>query len=502
MIAFTIRKDVPTNIKTDLLKYEDPQISSLKEDWNNFKSPVEQLQYLAEQILLAKYTNEMNDGHSEECVEYLNSLEGFLNIVPEDHPNFSQDKLKAYASALKNFYYDKPFDALELYLLLSDVFLGQGTTLSKGFYGTYLGMHAKGQNRGVVREHMKNVNPSILQVVKVPVQELVLMENKALPNSGHYLVAYTTDCSKPTDFKYTDLSITANSAQEHLLSYDWAKRGIISFIDTFQSFGCTYRYGLESIYSMPALLNKTVHRKVTTLDRNIKVRSNLVKLLHRVITKYSIEVDPRSVYFVIRDLGYYGAETLLCQDVNNQKLASLESYSELAFLSREVLRVALEAAQDEDTDDEEDNEEEDNQDNEDVDPMDDDPESDPDADDESDEDPSDEDSDDTDLSETDDSSSDTESEDSDGSGSQTTDTTTESEKTLTELDELVISRKQTLSDYFYQKKIGQKIKNILNNPPAHLSSETVAFLEIWYLQWLFLVSADTTRSVLSNLRLK
>jgi hypothetical protein len=134
--------------------------------------------------------------------------------------------------------------------------------------------------------------------------------------------------------------------------------------------------------------------------------------------------------------------------------------------------------------------------------MDDDPESDPDADDESDEDPSDEDSDDTDLSETDDSSSDTESEDSDGSGSQTTDTTTESEKTLTELDELVISRKQTLSDYFYQKKIGQKIKNILNNPPAHLSSETVTFLEIWYLQWLFLVSADTTRSVLSNLRLK
>lgn len=450
------------------------------------KVPVQdKLLVLLEQAILTHYVLSANNGASKNLNEYLRTLKQIALLhIPRKCDSMDATLYARYRSTLDLVLSANSTGYMEAIRILNDQFnfRKDTKTLPEAFYEPYLKSASGYVVKGEVYEAPLILTPCYK---KCENGECIVFTQQSFPSCN-----------------LGEKNFKDNPTLNYLMKLDWSSKNWVQFTDVLQSYGVDIHNELDAVKSVPGALALVLRRKNHKFLNFTTPRKEFATLLRDVSTRYRIRMDsPESLQFILEGMGYSGISALSKKSPTMNELASLENYSELAFLKPLKLQAAMEAADSEEEEEDPSKEEEGGE----TDPLENDPETDPES--ESGEGTSTEYPADTgedpegvdDLGGMEDPLDDSGSTDT-GDGTPTqqlTDTVTEPEDPLSAI--FKISMSETLTDYFYREAASAHLRVIVQNPPAGMSAETIAFLRIWLTQWINLVSADTTRSILSQL---
>jgi hypothetical protein len=463
------------------------EMHSISEFANSTKfTPQDRIKMLASQAFLANYVSGMCESHCPSMNEYREQLQRlFATCIPQKCDSMDASLYERYRSVLSDILEDKVSDLNGIRMLFDDCITCNPSVnqLPRGFYEPLLQVLSKGHKR------------------------------RGFYSGAILLVPYLQKCSGghsvvfvPKTFATCDLEATSdfsvNPSLEFFHRLDWTGSNWIGFTGTLQNFFIEPRIGFDSFKSMAGTLRAITHRSAHPSMVKSGVRNLFVRSLKTLETRYRIRMDAfESLGFILSGFGYESTGFLTTAIPSNKDVAGFEQYAELAFIKPHKLQAAMEAdEQDKDEDDPEETQDESTADSDaDKDPLEDDPETDPDTEGDDAEDPGDgtDDSAGDDLGGDDLGMGDDESSDSSGSGDvapQLTDTVKEPEDPLAIVFRIVNA--ETFSDYLFRKSANAALSALIESPPPNMSSETVAFLKMWFTDWIDIVDTDTTRSVL------
>ena len=487
----TFRKMVGPGDHTNLVYYEDPDIDSIYDDDQIPKNPEMLLRILAEHAIVVQFTVDMNDGHSHACQKYLQRLKELSFKLTVGSTKINRPLWERYVTAVTSLIYGRTFNAQDIALLLKDTHhYPNQSALSIDFVSCYFHQSRLAILGKDLVSAFEVQTPQCLQVYKCNMCDLVMKNKTHSYKHGEALVVDYVTFPTMESFK-SGTRLSNNPAHNYVLSFNWDMKSVQSFVDTLQSYGCVSQTGVESLYSIPAMLHKAMFQMIAASEQYRPTARAAFQMIDRVVAEYHMTIDPEAMLPIAWNLGYTEVEKFQNREINNVAIAALEQYSELHFLKSAVLRVALEAVEAEEKEEEEKEEptsseeqpSEPSTEPDDADPLEDDPESDP---------------------EPEDSLDDT----GDEFGSDAPDDSGSSDvKPLTDIAEpedeiglnFKVQKSETMSDYFYRRCVAQEIRQMVVNPSGKMSSETISFLKWWMTHWLYLTSVETTKKLLSTL---
>lgn len=455
-------------------------------------APQNKVKVFVTQAFLARYIAEMNSGAAPSMEQYLQRMLRLVpTSIPENTNTMSSDLYQRYVSIMSALLHGKPIvDYTGLTMILGDCTTCDPNfqMLEEDFYVPYL--------KTMLKDKRERYNGALLMVP--------ILQN--IKSGGHSVVFV------PKRFASCDLQASATfsntPALEYLHRLDWTGQNWKQFVATLQSFYVEPYATYDAPKTLAGALNSILRNRDTSMVDTRGARNEFLRSFQLLQSRYRMDVDSlESLGFILSGFGY-DASFLLKANPLTTDMVAFEKYAELSFLKPYKLRAAMEAAAAEEDKPDDDENEDDDQGTPDADPLPDDPDTDPDSDDGEDpsEDPSADDAGSDDLgSDTgddfggDDGLGDESGTDSGDSGSgdganQLTDTVKEPEDPTAIIFKIVTA--ETFSDFMFRKAATNALVNLVNNPPSSMSNETVAFLRMWISDWIDIVDADTTKSVL------
>ena len=421
---------------------------------------------LMEQYLLAYSIWDMNNKKNNQFFTYMNRLDLILKSLESEHQQelVTDSKLRIYYDACKNVFSNKSNGGL----ILTDMFKDY-----RYFPKTY---------RMFPKEFY---TPFITTFTNV---RYTNKEEDTFYNPVLFIPSYTKRENDGTVVVFNEFQ--DSPVFKHICKLDWSSKSWKTFYDVIQSYGILTNRTTNTLpATLRAVLKNETNNKFINYEKPRTLFANTLKKLHHT---FNMDLsDTTSMKLIFTSLGCENLDYLSTKDPTKKMIDEFNKYPELRFLSKSTTRYGMEAAEDltensdeddpftEDTTNLENNNDIDTETNE---------------------------SNENNESENDTSSDnennpfdDTSNDESSSDYTDNTDTPEEEEADDPVSKVLEIVEDDTLTDYIKREQMIVGINKIIASPPSGLSSEDLKFLKVWATEWINLVSADTTKLILSRL---